>query len=344
MKTQIVYVVTSSPADLFLEELWLSVWSLRQFHPEARVVVLADAPTARRIAERGELRRMLTEVVTVPVPEEYSLYLRSRQIKTTIRERIRGAFFFLDTDTIVCRPLDGLDALEGDMLLVPDAHLPYHSDPFKACTREEMRWLYGLDYDAEYFFNSGAMLVRDTELAHRFFRRWNELWIISATVRRTTRADQPGLNAANQELGFPLRPLPDTYNCQLALSVRYLHEAHVVHFFHMPFMHDQSYSPFFSQDIYRELRAAATVTPEIAATVLGCKSAFAQPSMVIGPKQIDFLWSPAGQTFCRLFCENRRWRKFLNAVAMRMTRGGRALARLRAGTLIPTPHTNDERH
>ena len=30
MKTQIVYVLVSSVKDVFLEELWVSVWSLRQ--------------------------------------------------------------------------------------------------------------------------------------------------------------------------------------------------------------------------------------------------------------------------------------------------------------------------
>lgn len=329
MKTQIVYVVISGEGDLFLEEMWLSAWSLRHFHPEARVLALCDAPTARRIEERKELRALLTDVIAVEVPEEYSGFLRSRQIKTTIREIVRGPFLFIDTDTIVCRPLDGLDELQGDMLLVPDAHLRYHDDPFKGCTHAELMSLYGIDWDAEYFFNSGAMLVRDTELTHQFFRRWHELWVVSATVRRTTRADQPGLNTANQEFGFPIGLLPDTYNCQLALSVRYLHEAHIVHFFHMPFMHDQSYSPFFSQDIYRELRAAGTVTPAIEATVLGCKSAFAQPSMVIGPKQIDFLWSIAGQTFCRLFCESERWRAHLNSIAYKLTRAEHAWTRLR---------------
>ena len=55
MKTQIVYNVISSEKDYFLEELWVSVYSLRQFHPNTRVVVMTDAPTGARIESRPTL-------------------------------------------------------------------------------------------------------------------------------------------------------------------------------------------------------------------------------------------------------------------------------------------------
>ena len=49
MKTQIVYVLVSSEKDLFLEELWASVWSLRQYEPDVIVDVVVDKPTAQRV-------------------------------------------------------------------------------------------------------------------------------------------------------------------------------------------------------------------------------------------------------------------------------------------------------
>ena len=53
MKTQIVYVVVSSEGDLFLEELWVSVYSLRQYHPEVSVTVIADKATAKFVVPAG---------------------------------------------------------------------------------------------------------------------------------------------------------------------------------------------------------------------------------------------------------------------------------------------------
>ena len=63
MKTQIVYVIVSSDRDVFLEELWVSVFSLRHYHPDATVNVIADAETAKRIEGIKELQTMITNVI-----------------------------------------------------------------------------------------------------------------------------------------------------------------------------------------------------------------------------------------------------------------------------------------
>ena len=124
MMLQIVYVLVSSEEDYYLEELWTSLFSLRLFHPTVSVKVLADAPTAKRILQKKTLAEMITEIVTVSVPEQYSPKQRSRQIKTTIREVIQGDYLFIDTDTVITKTLDGITNFEGDILAVPDGHLP----------------------------------------------------------------------------------------------------------------------------------------------------------------------------------------------------------------------------
>ena len=53
MKTLIVYVLISSEKDFFLEEFWVSLFSLRRFHPKDAVWVLTDEPTSKRIEERS---------------------------------------------------------------------------------------------------------------------------------------------------------------------------------------------------------------------------------------------------------------------------------------------------
>ena len=72
MKTQIVYSVISTEKDFFLEELWVSVYSLRQFHPNDRVVVMTDAPTGERIKRRPSLDSLISEVMVIPMPEGYN--------------------------------------------------------------------------------------------------------------------------------------------------------------------------------------------------------------------------------------------------------------------------------
>ena len=105
MKTQIVYVLVSSEKDVFLEELWVSAWSLRQYEPDVTVNVVVDEPTAKRVYSNEDLMALITNVVVADVPEEYTPKERSREIKTRIRELIKGEFFYIDTDTVICKPL-----------------------------------------------------------------------------------------------------------------------------------------------------------------------------------------------------------------------------------------------
>ena len=60
MKTQIVYVLVSSEKDVFLEELWASVWSLRRYEPDVTVNVIVDELTAIRVKANAELMALIT--------------------------------------------------------------------------------------------------------------------------------------------------------------------------------------------------------------------------------------------------------------------------------------------
>ena len=71
MNTPILYVLTSSESDLYLEELWVSLYSLHHFNKEVTVKVLSDKPTAERIKAYPELLAMIDELYPVDVPEEY---------------------------------------------------------------------------------------------------------------------------------------------------------------------------------------------------------------------------------------------------------------------------------
>ena len=170
MKTPIVYTLISSEKDYFLEELWVSLYSLRQFHPEVTVNVLVDEPTKKYVERFSELSGMITNIVVVPVPENYNAKQRSRVIKTTVRNVIDGAYLFIDTDTVICKPLDDIDNLTCDMAAVPDGHLPLAECMFQPTS--SVNKIFKTDVsDSKYWFNSGVMYVADNELTRNFNKR-----------------------------------------------------------------------------------------------------------------------------------------------------------------------------
>ena len=299
MNTQIIYTLVSSERDCFLEELWVSLYSLRLFHPEASVKVLVDEPTKAYMARFPKLCDMITDIVVVPVPEKYNAKQRSREIKTTVRNVIDGAYLFIDTDTVVCKPLDAIDNLTCDIAAVPDGHLPLTELMFPPT--EGIKSIFGVDISgSEYWFNSGVMFVADNDTARAFYKSWNKNWTFSCFQKGNSQ-DQPALSVTNKEFGGLTTRLDDIYNAQVAMSLKYFADAAIVHWWHMSFIENQDYSPYFSLQVYKEVKENGGITPHVEELIRNCKQSFVSPTMPVGKEHIYFLFSPAGKIFNRIY-------------------------------------------
>lgn len=313
MKTKIVYVAVSSHNDFFLEELWASLYSLRQFAPPTcEVVVLSDAETAERIKCRPALYEMINELNVIQVPSKYSNELRSRVIKTNIRNLVDGDFLFIDTDTIICDSLESIDNLNvTNLAMVPELHGPFKEHIYFESTWQDVKRIFGVDVsDSPYWFNSGCMLVKDNEITRRFFTKWLENWNYSAIEKKES-SDQRALLKTDKEFGYIIECLPDIYNSQVAMTIQYFFDAKIVHFWHMRsrFTSDVDYSPFCNKEIYQAIRNSNGITDDIAYTIRHCKSSFRSPSMIVGKKQIYLLYSSFFNILGRKYIENSTVRK-----------------------------------
>ena len=299
MRTQIVYTLISSEDDYFLEELWVSLYSLRQFHPEVTVNVLVDEPTKEYMERFPKLCNMITNIVVVPVPENYNAKQRSRVIKTTVRNVIYGAYLFIDTDTVICKPLDNIDNLTCDIAAVPEEHLQLKDLTFSPVNG--IKNVFGVDIsDSKFWFNSGVMFVADTDAARKLYHDWNKKWEFSCFQKGQSQ-DQPALSVANKENNMLISELPGIYNSQVAMSLKYFADAAIVHWWHMSFIENQDYSPFFSLQIYKDVKQAKGLTADIEELIKHCKQSFVSPTMPVGKDHIYFLFSPAGKIFNRIY-------------------------------------------
>ena len=301
MRTQIVYTLISSEDDYFLEELWVSLYSLRLFHPEVTVNVLVDEPTKEYMERFQKLCNMITNIVVVPVPENYNAKQRSRVIKTTVRNVIYGAYLFIDTDTVICKPLDNIDNLTCDIAAVPEEHLQLKDLTFSPVNG--IKNVFGVDIsDSKFWFNSGVMFVADTDAARKLYHDWNKKWEFSCFQKGQSQ-DQPALSVANKENNMLISELPGIYNSQVAMSLKYFADAAIVHWWHMSFIENQDYSPFFSLQIYKDVKQAKGLTVDIEELIKHCKQSFVSPTMPVGKEHIYFLFSPAGKIFNRIYKE-----------------------------------------
>lgn len=244
---------------------------------------------------------MITEIVVVPVPENYNAKQRSREIKTTVRNVIHGAYLFIDTDTVVCKKLDAIDELTCNIAAVPDGHLPLSEYMFPPTKGVEQMFGISLS-EAKFWFNSGVMYVADNERTREFYKKWHENWTFSCFEKGNSQ-DQPALLATDKQFGYVIDELPGIYDAQVAMSLKYFADAAILHWWHMSFIENQDYSPYFSLQIYKEVKKAGEITAHVDDLIRNCKQSFASPSMPVGREHIYFLFSPAGKIFNRIYRE-----------------------------------------
>lgn len=301
MKTKIVYSLIASKETLFMEECWVSVYSLRQFHPEASVVLIVDKTTNQYIRQFSGFCDLFSEIVVAEMPEHFERKQRSRELKTKTRLFVDGPMLFLDNDTVICKPLDDIDTLSCDMACVPECHLPLFEMPFQPTG--SLKSVFGIEVTGkENYYNSGVIYAADNKRTRSFFKKWNENWKYS-TFEKGCSQDEPAFFKTNREFDSIMEELPGIYNAQVQMSLKYFADAAIVHWWHMNFIEDQSYSPYFSQEIYKKLKQEGRITPEIAEMIRNCKQTFASPSMPVGIEQMYFLFSPVGKIFSKIYKE-----------------------------------------
>ena len=309
MDTQIVYVSVSSADDLFLEQLWASAYSLRRFHPEATVMVLTDGPTAMRINSDTyqAMRDLITEVKVVEVNNAYSGMQRSREIKTSIRNLIDGDFLYIDTDTIITAPIDGLDRLKvKNLAMVPNMHRHSLADNGLYLTRwtTKVKKVFNTDInDAPVLFNGGAFFVHDNAFTREFFTKWHENWLVSVSKGLDT--DQQALVYTDKNFGYVIEKMPDIYNCQVLFGVKYFFDAKILHIYHIP--------SYYSCDplrvlwsVYDNIRKEGCLSEETKDILKNPKSHLSFSSCLVSFEDTDFM---RGRFFNNIYRRSRviRW-------------------------------------
>lgn len=229
MKTKIVYVLVSSSQDIYLEQAYISMFSIKYYMPDAHIVLLTDKQTESTFTNirKNELK-YADEIISIHIPNTYTAQQRSRILKTSARKHIKGDFLFIDTDTIIVKPLDEIDSIEADIAACWDSHAPFKENPYRSMCVEHGHMLkWPIEQETTYF-NSGVIYVKDNEITHKFYELWHKNWIDGCNHK--VYMDQPAFAKTNYILGHPIKTLDDIWNCELKHGIRYLKDAKIVHY------------------------------------------------------------------------------------------------------------------
>ena len=130
-----LFVLTSSPKDFFCEQTLVAIASLRVHNPGAFVTLLTDDKTAETLTgPRAVLKDAVDELKVLTLDEKFTPMLRSRYLKTVMRNEIDGDFLYMDSDIAIVDDLSIPDEWRGGIYAVLD----FHTNLSKAINRKKV--------------------------------------------------------------------------------------------------------------------------------------------------------------------------------------------------------------
>ena len=231
MKTKVVYVLSSSPDDLYLEQTYVSMYSLKLHQPDVYIVLLTDRTTYETfVGKRLEEIRYADEVIVVDLENYTNATAKHRafELKTLVRNKVDGDLLYVDCDTIIVRPIADIDQIDVPIAICRDSHCNYADNPYRSMNVDDGK-LCGWPSDKyTVFHNSGVIYVKDLTETRELYRRWNEG--LHKCYDKNLVNDQLALAQVNYESNGFIHILSDVWNCELKHGIRYLKDAYIVHY------------------------------------------------------------------------------------------------------------------
>ena len=230
MKTKIVYVLTSSDKDIYLEQAYISMYSVKQYEPDSHIVLITDRTTHNTFSDvtRKAKLKYVDELIVIDLDSSYTAQQRSRILKTSVRLNVKGDFLFIDTDTIIVSALNEIDNCPYSIAAVMDTHCLFKDNPYRADNINDGKKLNWAIAEEEVYFNSGVIYAKDNKEAHDFYQLWYKNMLESQRVG--VNMDQPSFAKTNCELNHIVKVLDGIWNCQYKHGLKFLPKARIVHY------------------------------------------------------------------------------------------------------------------
>jgi hypothetical protein len=278
---QYLYVLVSTPNDIYYEQFLLSVTSLRLLMPDAEVVLLCDTKTKETLTgKRTAYQALVSRTITADAPNTMPQVEVSRWVKTSIRRLVPGDFLFIDCDTIVTGYLSEITKLGIQFGACLDKHSLINRHGKANAIIENDKKLGFTSYTSNRHFNGGIIYCTDTPENHAIFDRWHELWLYSNS-KKVVR-DQPAFNMAIHEIAPFITELDGTWNCQIAFNgLPFLTDAKIIHYFASDLVLHTSPFILAANKIFKKIKETGVISDDIMELLKNPKAAFESESRII---------------------------------------------------------------
>ena len=219
MQPKIVYVLISSDNDIYLEQAYISMFSVKYHMPDSHITLLTDKTTEFSFTNNRRKEIVYAnEIISIDIDaKKYNAQQRSRILKTSARQNIKGDFIFIDSDTIVVKPFPDTHDFTSPILACWDTHAAFKENPYRdMCLKHGHLLQWPIDQE-ETYFNSGVLYVKEDII----FLKGFEVGVYM---------DQPSFAKTNFQMGHIVERLDDLWNCELKHGVKYMRDAYIWHY------------------------------------------------------------------------------------------------------------------
>lgn len=295
-----VYVLVSSRNDLYYEQALMSAFSLRNLMPDANIVLLVDNKTENSInspeQKRGEIKKYVSRIISVPFEENVSNAERSRLIKTSVPDYVDDDFLYIDCDTIIATDLSEIKNLPYNTAGVLDGHvmLDEHIHKKYFLERDKKLGFHGTEASG-CNINGGVIFARKSEEAKNLFKAWNEAWKFSAYQKHDLH-DQSALNEANYRTGLKMQLMDGIWNCQPSHGgLAFLENAKIIHYYSSEFS-GKNYIPYYKladKTLQERIKAEGTIPDDVKKMIENPKFQFNKVHLINDQRIVSIMQSPA---------------------------------------------------
>ncbi|MCM1467221.1 MAG: hypothetical protein NC086_03660 [Alistipes sp.] len=279
-----VYVLTSTEKDYYYEQCLISVTSLLHYNNAADVIVVTDNKTNDTLKGfRSELKKITNEIKIKKFEDSISMKVRSRLLKTSLRNLIDGEFLYIDIDTVISDRIDTVYSKKS-IAMVLDQHclLNNHiNNNYLTSNAKTMKYSAGFE---DKHFNSGVMLVKDDKISREFFKLWHLLY--QETLEKGFDIDQLSLNEANCRMNGVIDELSGEWNVQVNCGLRYFADSKIIHYLGFQPLNKQNIYfntlPFVLCDekLLKKLKSSGSITSQIQEVIENPRIAFKSVTII----------------------------------------------------------------
>lgn len=217
-----LYVLIANEKDQYAEMAATSMATLRATNKNAKIKVLTDCETDRLQTPAMRYLRNSADDIVVEKCDYDTPLLRSRHLKLSCRNILKGDFVYLDLDTLISRDLSEFVAHRSDFAAVQDRTGPTEQMVEQAARKG---WVVPKQY-----FNSGVFGVHDTPAMHSVFEDAYALWLEAS--KDGFGWDQIPFNVAfHRSKEAQVEFLSQSYNAQIQIKSYAAIRPHIFHIF-----------------------------------------------------------------------------------------------------------------